>query len=187
MAEQTRLFFETEKVNNEIRAAEEFRKLGLSDAQLEQYANLKTDALKATMGTNAQAGASAAGVPAATYKSQVQRTLQNEIEALIGEQAYAQLQQDNASPSKPAASLAIVQQLASYLATEVAPLNSQQANLLLQILTANQAIINSHQGVVPDTVIAEAQGFLLPSQVAGWQRMQSVRQTYQQLLNSPGN
>jgi hypothetical protein len=83
--------------------------------------------------------------------------------------------------------VAIVQQLASYLATGTSPLNSKQANQLLQVLAANQAAIDGNQGLVPDTVIADAQGFLLPSQIAGWQRMQSVRQTYQAMLNSPGN
>jgi hypothetical protein len=139
------------------------------------------------MGTNAQVGASAAGMSVAAYKAQVQSTLQNEIQALVGEQAYAQLQQDNASPQTPTASVAIVQQLASYLATGTSPLNSKQANQLLQVLAANQAAIDGNQGLVPDTVIADAQGFLLPSQIAGWQRMQSVRQTYQAMLNSPGN
>lgn len=185
--EQTQLYFETEKINNEIRAAQEFRKLSLSEVQLEQYAGLETDALKGTMGTNAQVGASAAGMSVAAYKAQVQSTLQNEIQALVGEQAYAQLQQDNASPQTPTASVAIVQQLASYLATGTSPLNSKQANQLLQVLAANQAAIDGNQGLVPDTVIADAQGFLLPSQIAGWQRMQSVRQTYQAMLNSPGN
>jgi hypothetical protein len=201
-----------QKAGLDGRYAALFKKLNLSPDELEKFKSLlveKQSVVMEVMNEARNQGMTGRenrdGLRQLT--EQMQAEIDGSIQAALGDAAYAEYKNyENTMPQR-----GVVGQLAQRLSYSSTPLNDTQTEQLVQILAANTppaanrgnraglatplvqsfAIGNAQVGVstamfggapISDTVIAQAQGVLMPAQVTALQSLQQEQQASSQLM-----
>jgi hypothetical protein len=201
-----------QKAGLDGRYAALFKKLNLSPDELEKFKSLlveKQGVFMEVMNEARNQGMTGRenrdGIRQLT--EQMQAEVDGSIRAALGDSAYAEYKNyENTMPQR-----GVVGQLAQRLSYSSTPLNDIQSEQLVQILAANTppaanrgnranpasalvqsfAIGNAQVGAatamfggapISDTVIAQAQGVLMPAQVTALQSLQQEQQAASQLM-----
>jgi hypothetical protein len=169
------------------------RTLGLSDSQIDRLRDLNAERYLAMVGAFQQARANGDAVPysAAAVQALIEPAVagvENQMRQVLGDDGFAQLQQQiQLAPSESA-----VQQMSQTLASSNQPLTDAQKDQLAQLLTDTQPkpggpvalnLLNLNQTVsVTDSAMAQAATILSPDQLPMLAQYQAVNQAKQTLL-----
>lgn len=168
-AEQMRLFFATEWARLAEGALPLVEKLGLSADQVARYTAMAERELQGTYLPGPMA--------VNRYQTELREKWRNETREILGDEAFQHLQRLQAAKGE-------VERIAGYLAYWDHALTGQQANQMLQVVAASEALVKATAGTLPESLVAQAGQILTPSQISLWRRLHGLADTQRQLTES---